>query len=221
MNTVTGVLLLAGSSTRYNKGLNKNLDRIDDNLVIKYSLDIFVNNKYIDNIILVIREEDLDELIENVNLDCKKNIQLVKGGKTRQESVYNALQLVDSDIVIIHDGARPLIKDEYINKCIETMDNYDACTIAVKAKDTIKISNNRGEVVNTTNRDNTWLVQTPQCFKTDILYEAHRKYKGMVMTDDCLLVEKEGIKVKLIEGDYSNIKITTPEDIRLVKILSK
>lgn len=222
MKTVTGVILLAGSSTRYNKGINKNLDTIDDNLVINYSIKKFLNNDNINELILVVRKEDIDEVLENIyNIESKKRIKLILGGKTRQESVYNALQVIDSDIVIIHDGARPLIKNKYINKCIETMDDYKASTIAVKSKDTIKIGNENNEVVSTTNRDNTWIIQTPQCFDTRLLKQLHEKYKNEFVTDDCSLIEKEGIKVKLIEGDYSNIKITTPEDIDIVKKLIK
>ena len=219
MKKVTGIILLAGSSSRYNKGKNKNLETINDSLVINYSIKKFLNNKYINDLILVIREEDIENVLLDLdyNFDVNKEIKLILGGETRQKSVYNALKVVDSDIVIIHDGARPLIKDNYINKCIESMDEYQASTIAVKSKDTIKISNDNNEVISTTNRDNTWIIQTPQCFNTKILKEAHEKHKNELVTDDCSLVEKDGIKVKLLEGDYTNIKITTPEDIDIVK----
>ena len=222
MKTVTGVILLAGSSTRYNKGINKNLDTIDNNLVVNYSIKKFLNNPNINEVLLVVRKEDIDKILENIYyLELNTRVRLILGGKTRQESVYNALQVIDSDIVIIHDGARPLVKNKYINSCIESMNNYQASTIAVKSKDTIKIGNENNEVVCTTNRDNTWIIQTPQCFDTSVLKKVHEKYKNKNVTDDCALIEKEGLKVKLIEGDYSNIKITTPEDIEIVKKLIK
>ena len=223
MKTVTGVILLAGQSTRYNKGINKNLDSLDDKLVITHSIKKFLNNQYINELILVVRPEDIDEVLKDVhsNTERTKPIKIVPGGSTRQESVYNALQIVNSDIVIIHDGARPLVRDKYIRSCIESMDEYYASTIAVKAKDTIKIGNDKNEVVETTDRANTWIVQTPQCFDTEILKFVHEKYRNEVATDDCSLVEREGVTVKLIEGDYTNIKITTKEDMEIAKKLIK
>ena len=223
MKTVTGVILLAGQSTRYNKGINKNLDSLDDKLVITHSIKKFLNNQYVNELILVVRPEDIDEVLKDVhsNTERTKPIKIVPGGSTRQESVYNALQIVNSDIVIIHDGARPLVRDKYIRSCIESMDEYYASTIAVKAKDTIKIGNDKNEVVETTDRANTWIVQTPQCFDTEILKFVHEKYRNEVATDDCSLVEREGVTVKLIEGDYTNIKITTKEDMEIAKKLIK
>ena len=114
-----------------------------------------------------------------------------------------------------------MVRDKYIRSCIESMDEYYASTIAVKAKDTIKIGNDKNEVVETTDRANTWIVQTPQCFDTEILKFVHEKYKNIEVTDDCSLVEKEGVIVKLIEGDYTNIKITTKEDMEIAKKLIK
>ena len=223
MKTVTGVILLAGQSTRYNKGINKNLDSLDDKLVITHSIKKFLNNEYVNELILVVRPEDIDEVLKDVhsNIERTKPIKIVPGGSTRQESVYNALQIVNSDIVIIHDGARPLVRDKYIRGCIESMDEYYASTIAVKSKDTIKIGNDKNEVIETTDRANTWIVQTPQCFDTEILKFVHEKYQNMVATDDCSLVEREGVTVKLIEGDYTNIKITTKDDMEIAKKLIK
>lgn len=223
MKTVTGVILLAGQSTRYNKGINKNLDSLDDKLVITHSITKFLNNDSINELVLVVRPEDIDDVLLDIKTNALKNkpIKIVPGGVTRQESVYNALQIVNTDIVIIHDGARPLVKDKYIRSCIESMDEYYASTIAVKAKDTIKIGNENNEVVETTNRENTWVIQTPQCFDTEILKFVHEKYKNDFVTDDCSLVEKEGIVVKLLEGDYTNIKITTKDDMEIAKKLIK
>ena len=223
MKTVTGVILLAGQSTRYNKGINKNLDSLDDKAVITHSIKKFLNNKYVNELILVVRTEDIDEVLKSIHSHAErtKPIKIVPGGSTRQESVYNALQIVNSDIVIIHDGARPLVRDKYIRNCIESMDDYYASTIAVKAKDTIKIGNDKNEVIETTDRANTWIVQTPQCFDAEILKFVHEKYQNINATDDCSLVEREGVIVKLIEGDYTNIKITTKEDMEIAKKLIK
>lgn len=216
--SVTAIILVAGNSTRYGQNRNKNFEAINDNNVLSFSLDKFDNNQYIDNIIIAVKEEEQDRVLDMVKtFNPKHNINLVFGGSTRQESVHNCLKNTDSDIVIIHDGARPAIKDEYITKCIEHMDRYKGVTIGVKSKDTIKITDDNGVVIDTTKRSNTWLIQTPQCFDKDILLSMHEKFKNDEVTDDCALLEKGGYQIKMIEGDYTNIKITTYEDLAIVK----
>ena len=184
-----------------------------------YSLEEFNKNELVDDIIIVFRkieEEYVKEIYKKISL--LKNIYFVEGGKSRQESVYNAITKTDSDIVIIHDGARPMIKQRFITESIKQMDVYNGATIAVKSKDTIKISDDNGIVMQTTLRKNTWIIQTPRCFNRKVLLKAHEKYQNdETITDDCMLLEKEDEKIKLIEGDYSNIKITTFEDIDLIK----
>lgn len=216
--SVTGIILVAGSSTRFAKGTNKNLEQINKKYILEYSLEQFINNELIDDIIIALREEE-KIFIEKIASKYKgKTIKFVKGGQTRQESVYNCIKQSCSDIVIIHDGARPLIKQKYIDECIITMEKYEGATVAVKSKDTIKISDDNNIVIQTTERKNTWIIQTPQCFKRKILLEAHEKFKNNeTVTDDCMLLEMYGKKIKLIEGDYTNIKVTTPEDMKLVQ----
>ena len=216
--SVTGILLVAGNSTRFAKGSNKNLEQINGKYILEYSLKKIIDNALIDDIVIAIKKEEEILVANIIKKYIEKPIKLVQGGKTRQESVYNCITKTNANIVIIHDGARPVIKQDYINKCIKTMEQYDGATIAVKSKDTIKISDDNGVVINTTERKNTWLVQTPQCFKRDILIEAHEKFKNNeTITDDCMLLELMEKKIKLIEGDYTNIKITTPDDVSLVK----
>lgn len=131
------------------------------------------------------------------------------------ESVYNALKETSSDIVIIHDGARPNIKEEYIEKCLEQMQEFKGVTVAVKSKDTIKICDDNGVVIETTKRANTYLIQTPQCFERKTLLNLHEKFKGdEEITDDCMVLEKGGYKIKVVEGDYENIKVTTFDDLQ-------
>ena len=220
-NKVTGIILLAGNSTRYGK--NKNLERIDNKFVFLYSLDTFHNNNYIDDIILVVRESDsnlINDIIKEHNYT--KSIKLVIGGSTRMESVYNALVKTNSDLVVIHDAARPMIKDEYISNCIESLSKYKGVITGVKVKDTIKITNDFGEIIESTNRINTYIGQTPQAFYKDLLLKLHLKYqKDLNITDDAMLLEKDGYKIKIINGDYTNIKITTPEDLTIAKVYIK
>ena len=215
---VTAIILVAGNSTRYGKNRNKNFDKVNGKTVLSYSLNEFDKNEYIDDIVIAIKQNEIDIVNDIISKENPtKNPKIVIGGETRKDSVYNCLNSTDSDIVIIHDSARPVIKQEYINKCIESMSTFKGVTIGVKSKDTIKITDDDGVVINSTNRANTWIIQTPQCFDRKLLFEMHEKYKNKDFTDDCQLLEVENYKVKIIEGDYTNIKITTYEDINIVK----
>ena len=215
---VTAIILVAGNSTRYGQNNNKNFEIINERTVLSYSLKEFDNNQYIDNIIIAVKEDEMQRVEKIVKSEnSRKNVNLVIGGNSRKESVYNCITATDSDIVIIHDGARPLIKQEYINKCIESMNQFDGVTIGVKSKDTIKITDDNCIVIDTTKRSNTWIIQTPQCFNRNILLKMHEKYMNEEVTDDCGLLEMGNYKIKIIEGDYTNIKITTFGDLNIVK----
>lgn len=220
--TITAIILTAGNSQRFKKGTNKNFEILKGKTVLAYSLLAFEKNKYIDSIIIAAKENDLPiikDIISNENLN--KPTKIIIGGNSRKQSVYNCINAIKSDIVIIHDGARPLIKQEYITECVKNSLKFKGITTGVKAKDTIKISDSNNIVINTTNRNNTWLIQTPQCFDRVTLLNAHIKHSNEDATDDCFLLEKEGCEIKIINGDYSNIKITTIEDLYIVeKILS-
>lgn len=215
---VTAIILVAGNSTRFGKNTNKNLELIKGKPVLSYSLTAFAENKYIDNIIVTVKEQEMLEIkkiIEEENI--KKEVNIVIGGNSRQESVYNSISKTVADIVIIHDGARPAIKQRYITECIETMEEFKGATVGVKSKDTIKIADDNNIITNTTKRSNTWIIQTPQCFDRKTLLEMHEKFKNEEVTDDCMLLEKDNCKVKIIEGDYTNIKVTTAEDISIIR----
>lgn len=216
--TVTAVILVAGNSTRYGQNRNKNFEIINGKTVMSYSLEAFCENPYIDNIIIGAKEEEksmIEDILQKQKLN--KPISIVIGGNSRQETVYHCIQETQADIVIIHDGARPAIKQCYIKECIEAMKKYKGATVGVRSKDTIKITDEENIVVQSTKRKNTWTVQTPQCFDRKNLLELHKKYKTEEVTDDCMLLEKNQDKVKIIEGDYTNIKITTYEDKDIIK----
>lgn len=216
--TVTAVILVAGNSTRYGQNRNKNFEIIHGKTVMSYSLEAFHKNAYVDNIIIGAKKEEIpviQDIIQKGQLI--KPIDIVVGGSSRQETVYHCIQKTEADIVMIHDGARPAIKQSYINECIEAMTSYKGATIGVPSKDTIKITDENNVVVQSTQRSNTWIIQTPQCFDRRTLLELHKKYEAEEVTDDCMLLEKNKDKVKVIEGDYTNIKITTYEDINVMK----
>ncbi len=216
--TVTAIILVAGNSTRFGQNRNKNFEKINGKTVLYYSLKVFDKNKYVDNIIIATKEEEISKVKDIIKQEnITKSVKIVVGGNSRKQSVYNCIKDVNSDIVIIHDGARPMIKQEYVNKCIENMDKFKGITIGVRSKDTIKITDENNIVINTTERANTWIIQTPQCFNRKILLKMHNKYKKEEVTDDCALLEIDNYKIKVIEGDYTNIKITTYGDLSIAK----
>lgn len=172
---VTAVILMAGNSSRFGKGYNKNLEKIYDKPVFVYSLEAFEKNENISSIIVVAKREEIEIIKKQIKDRKEKEILVILGGNSRKESVTNALNYVKTKDVIIQDGARPNIKQEYIDKCIEARQEYKGCAIAIKSKDTVKITDDNGIVLQTTNRKNTWLVQTPQCFEKGILWKVHQK----------------------------------------------
>ncbi len=215
---VTAIILVAGNSTRYGKNYNKNFELINGKPVFMYSVEKFDSNKYVDDIVIAAKESETRIIQREIdNNSFSKDVRVIVGGKTRKESVRNCINDTSSDIVIIHDGARPLIKQEYINKCVESMDSYKGVTVGARSKDTIKISDDNNIVKLTTNRDNTWLIQTPQCFDKKVLLDMHHKYENEDFTDDCSMLERDSYRIKIIPGDYTNIKITTKEDLDIVR----
>ena len=215
---VTAIILVAGNSTRYGQNKNKNLELLNNKTILEYSLNEFNKNKNISDIIITCKESELDSINEIVYKSRGlKPIKTVIGGSTRQESVFNSINSTDSDIVIIHDGARPMIKQNYIDSSLDEMNNFKGVTIGVKSKDTIKIADSSGVIKSTTQRANTWVIQTPQTFDRLTLLKAHESFKNDdSITDDCMVLEKYGEPVKIIPGDYTNIKLTTYEDLRVV-----
>lgn len=196
--------------------------------VIWYSLFEFEKSR-VDEIILVTGKEDIDyckkEIVEKYNLKKIKNV--VAGGSERYESVYNGLKEVTGNIVLIHDGARPLINNEIIERSIEGTIKSDACVVGVPVKDTIKRANKEGYIIDTPNRSELWITQTPQSFKTDLVKMAYKKMKEELekgnttlnITDDAMVVEEFTTnQVRFVQGDYKNIKVTTPEDIDIAEL---
>lgn len=220
--SITGIVLVAGNSTRYGKNRNKNFELVAGKSILSYTINAFNNNKYIDNIIIATKSSEKDDVIRIIEHETIfKDVRIIIGGNSRRESVYNCIIATDSDIVLIHDGARPCIKQNYINECLYSMSKYSGVTIGVKSKDTIKIVNKDNIIISTTKRANTWITQTPQCFDRKILLRMHEKFIESDVTDDCELLEKGGYEVKIIEGDYTNIKITTFEDLAIMSSILK
>ena len=212
---VAAILLAGGSGTRFGSKTNKVYVKAGEKPIFQYSLEVFDAHPAVDEIVLVVKQGEADIM---QHLPCAKPCKITTGGATRQESVYHGLQATDADIVLIHDGARPLVQASYIDGCLAAMDICPGATMAVRSTDTIKLADENNMVVTTTKRANTWLIQTPQCFRRDVLLAAHEREKGNPdITDDCMLLELTGEPVKLVEGAYTNIKVTTAEDLALVE----
>ena len=208
----SAIVLCAGKGSRSGLTYNKMLYRFKNKTVYEMSMEIFLNDERCKQIVVVTKEEELDDLKK---LKKKKKIDYVFGGKERQDSVYNGLQVVKEDYVLIHDGARPYLKKENIDDILECLNKNDACLLVVPVKDTIKVCID-GNIVKTLPREQLVQAQTPQAFKTELIKRCYQKGKdkNYIATDDASLVEYfENIEVKAVLGSYSNIKITTPDDL--------
>ncbi len=216
----TVIIPAAGKGTRMNSKICKPYLELKRKPILSHTLEKFEQCERIKHIILVVNKNDVTYCKKHIvdPYNVTKVLKIVSGGNERQESVYNGLLVVpeSTDYVIIHDGARPFISVQAINKMIDKAEHYKACVMGVKVKDTIKVVDDQNFVSETPKRKMLWAVQTPQIFEADIIKEAYRRaqkeqYCG---TDDAMLVEKYmNLKVKMIEGCYTNIKITTQEDL--------
>jgi len=222
------VIVAAGKGKRMAADVSKQYIMLNGKPVVAHTLSVFDEQPDIEEIVLVVGSQD----IENVKRDIvepyvyNKPVVVVAGGVERQNSVYNGLKAIEahtSDVVVIHDGVRPLVTGQMIRDSIETARTYGAAVVGVPVKDTVKRVDNDGFVVSTLLREELWVVQTPQTFQYGLIREAHEKAlrDGFQGTDDAALVERLGCSVKMIKGCYSNIKITTHEDLILAREFMK
>ncbi|MFN3395227.1 MAG: 2-C-methyl-D-erythritol 4-phosphate cytidylyltransferase [Thermodesulfovibrionales bacterium] len=220
---VIAIVPAAGAGKRF--GSNKPFHLLLDVPLIIWPLRVLNGVEQIEEIIPVLKESDMEkgvELFERFNLSKIKRI--APGGKERQDSVYNALRLIKDkkSLILIHDGARPLIDDNLIIETIRGLGDYDGIITGVPVKDTIKeVRPSGGDniVIRTPNRETLWAIQTPQVFRYEILMKAYEEAmnKRFYSTDDAALVESISGRIKVIMGRYDNIKVTTPEDIAVIE----
>ena len=215
------IIVAAGSGTRFGAEKPKQFIEILGQPLIIYTLQKFESCPAIDEIILVLPAEEIEnfgQIILKYNLT--KLAQIVSGGKTRAESVWNGLNVIDeksAEIVAVHDGARPLVLVEEITRTIEKAKETGAACLVGFVTDTIKEVSD-GKIVQTIDRTKLRRALTPQCFRYEILKRAFTENEiGEIVTDECFLVEKLGIEVSIIEGNAQNIKITTPADFAIVE----
>lgn len=218
---ISVVIVAAGASTRMNSTISKQLMTYGGKTVLEHTVAAFKNSGIVDEIIIVCPAKDIESfknLFGNSTFDIP--LKFTAGGSTRQQSVGCGINDLDErcDIIAVHDGARPLVRREDIRNVVDDAIRFGAATLAVPVKDTIKLVENK-TVESTPPRDKLFIIQTPQVFDKNTYLKAYKKAleDGKEFTDDCQLIESVGGKVHITTGDYTNIKITTIEDISIAE----
>lgn len=224
MKTIA-IIVAGGSSNRFGEKIPKQFHTLAGKPLLTHTIDKFEKSSLVDQILVVVPQEFLNYTTDKIinQYDFKKVDKVVLGGETRQQSVKNGLEAcpLNTDIVAIHDGARPLVSVNDINKVIETAMKEKAAILTSKITDTVKrVKNNY--IISTLDRIDLFQAQTPQVFQYDVILNAHKNYDGdETVTDDALLVEKKGFKIMVIEATSPNFKITTKDDLKLAELLLK
>lgn len=224
---ICAILLAAGEGKRLGKQTPKPFIMLCNHPMIYYSLKVLSEAMLIDYILVVVGKENIAytqrEIVEKYNF--KKVNKVIEGGRQRQDSVYNGLKeiLPDTALVLIHDSARPLVSHQLIKRVIADAKEVGAAIVGVPPVDTIKSINDGKWIEETWDRNSLVSIQTPQAFKYDLLKDAYDKayQDNFYATDDSLLIRRLGGKVKLVEGDYENIKITFPLDLLIAEQILK
>lgn len=231
----TAIVLAAGQGKRMGNAVQKQYIELNDKPVICYTLDNFERSEIIDNIILVVGEGQEKYVREKIVLPYHygKVSKIVPGGKERYHSVWEGLKALNEQengtkemdrttYVFIHDGARMFADESILKRGYETVEEYKACVAGMPSKDTIKLVDDSCQAVDTPERKYVWAVQTPQIFERRLITEAYARLmekEDFFVTDDAMVVEKMLRRsVKLFEGSYTNIKLTTPEDLEIAKV---
>ncbi len=233
----TAIVLSAGQGKRMGTSVQKQYIELQGKPIIYYTLSVIQKSEIIDDIILVVGKDQLkyvqEEIVRKYHFTKVKTV--VEGGHERYASVWQGLKAREYDkyyeniqdgYVFIHDGARPFVDEEMLERAYDTVRKYKACVAGVPSKDTIKLINEEQFAVTTPEREYVWAVQTPQVFEKTLIFEAYARLmeeECVHVTDDAMVVEQMmRLPVKLFEGSYENIKITTPEDLDIARIfLSK
>jgi len=222
---VSAVIPAAGMGSRMERDMNKIFIIMENRPILAHTLEAFQECDEVDEIILVAKPEELEYLRTDFlrEYPFSKVRGIVAGGETRQDSVYNGLMSVDPacDVVLIHDGARPFVEKRLILDSILGVIEHGACVVGVPVKDTIKVIDQEQKIRYTPQRKTLWSVQTPQSFVYEFIVDAHLRAQdeSIKATDDSSLVEQLGYPVHMVMGSYSNIKITTPDDLKFAKAI--
>ncbi len=219
----TAIIVAAGNSRRMGQNINKQFLLIDGIPVLAHTLGKFDAAETISDIVIVTKPEDMLTIQDMVKeFGIRKVRDIVPGGKTRQESVIRGLSCVlNESLVAVHDGARPFISAEKIDELVKAAEAFVAVAPGVIPKDTVKSITSNGVVSHTPDRNTLRLIQTPQVFRADVLKLAYIRAEesGFEGTDDCSVAENSGIEIHIIEGENTNIKVTTPEDLPIAETI--
>lgn len=224
----TAIVLSAGQGKRMGTSVQKQYIELEGKPVIYYTLKAFQDSEIIDDIILVVGKDQISYVKEEIvdNYGFTKVRTIVEGGKERYDSVWSGLQTIKEEgYTFIHDGARLFVNEAILRRGYETVEQHRACVAGMPSKDTVKLVDENTFASGTPNRKYVWTVQTPQIFETELIKAAYEKImQGDCngITDDAMVVEQTmNVPVKLFEGSYENIKITTPEDLDIAKVFLK
>lgn len=221
--SVSAVIVAAGNSKRMNDGVDKLAVELSGKPLLAWTISRFESTEIIDEIIVVTREDEVEKVKEMTKSEgFRKVSSIVKGGAFRQESTQNGLNATsnDSTVVLVHDGARPLVRTSDIKRIAESAEENGAALLALPSKESVKEVQD-GRVTKTLPRESIWLAQTPQGFRKELLQKAlsAAEKEGYIGTDEASLVERIGEEVAVIEGHSSNIKVTISSDIGIVRSL--
>jgi len=220
--TFGAVIAAGGTGTRFGTDTPKQFVDLCGIPVIAHTIKHFENCKAITSIVIVAHKDYIvfcNDVVKHFGFS--KISAIIEGGDTRQQSVFKGIKALDTDYVLIHDAARPVISDELVSLCCKEVATSGACAVGKKVVDTVKYSEDGKYISSTVDRSHLWQIQTPQCFEKDIILKCHKNavFEKFTATDDCMLVENYDVKVKLIECDSSNIKLTNAVDLLIAEVL--
>jgi len=222
---VAAIVPAAGKGRRIKSKIDKPYIGLCGKPILAHTLLKLSGNRHIAEIIVAADKKRISALRHIIRRFRIKKVKVVAGGKERKTSVFNALKNVSSkiDYVLIHDGIRPFISNRLIDASLKAARRFGSCIVAVPVKPTLKYLGRTGRVQHTPDRRALWEAQTPQVFRRALIEKAYKKAgrKKINITDDSMLVERLGVKPRVILGSYNNIKITTPEDLELARILCR
>ena len=216
------VIAAAGVGRRFGTDIPKQFNEALGIPVIAHTISRFNSCKSIDSITIVTHKDylvDCSDIVKEFGFN--KVTSIIEGGPTRQSSVFKGIKSLDTDYVLIHDAARPIISEETILKCCRSLENTGSCAVGVRVTDTIKVSKDGRFIDSTPDRNSLWQIQTPQCFEREYILSCHKRavFDGIEVTDDCALAEYYGDKILLVEGSRTNIKITDYSDLAVAEVL--
>jgi 2-C-methyl-D-erythritol 4-phosphate cytidylyltransferase len=225
---VAAIIAAAGLGTRMKQDTPKTYLQLGGKPILIHTLEIFEKVPEVNEVLVVVHPEDLEFCQEEV-IDAyplKKVLRLVPGGKERQDSVYNALKVLkkeaeDLDVILVHDGVRPLVEPARVSRVVAAARRHGAAILGIPCQDTLKRVNPKGVVVDTVDRAELWQVQTPQAFQAALLWRAYQEAmeRGFYATDESALVEALGETVVVVPGTCLNLKITTPDDLKMAEAI--